>query len=277
MTMRVLTFNLWARHGEWDQRRRVIRAGLHALNADLITFQEAIVDDNYDQGVDLLGADYHVVHQRTGLVGDGRHHGVCIASRWPVVEVDDVDLHVTARTGDYSCGTLVARVAAPEPFGSVLLVNHGPSWAWSAELEREKQAVAAARAVADIIADRPAHVVVGGDFNATPDTASMRFWTGRRSLEGTSVAYRDAWDSVHGDRPGSTFDPENPLTAHDEPGLDRGRRIDYLLVGCGPHGPTLKIDNCEVVFAAPDDGVWASDHFGVVADLNVHPIVREVT
>jgi endonuclease/exonuclease/phosphatase family metal-dependent hydrolase len=267
--VRVLTLNLWARHGDWSRRRRVLRDGQRALAPDLVTFQEAIVDPGYDQVVDLLGPGFHVVHQKTGLIGDGAHHGVSVASRWPVTEVHEVDLHVTDRTGDYSCGTLVVRVAVPDPVGPVLLVDHGPSWAWPAERERELQAVAAVRAVEQLVAEQPAHVVVGGDFNAVPGAASMRFWTGRQSLDGLSVAYRDAWESVHDERPGYTFDPRNPLTAHDEPGLDRGRRIDYLLVRCGGHGPTLKVRTCELTFADPVDGVWASDHFGVVADLDV--------
>ena len=32
-------------------------------------------------------------------------------------------------------------------------------------------------------------------------------------------------------------------------------------------GPTLAIKRCERVFDRPVDGVWASDHFGVMADL----------
>jgi hypothetical protein len=39
----------------------------------------------------------------------------------------------------------------------------------------------------------------------------MRFWTGRQPLDGTSVCYRDAWVSAHGDAPGLTFTPENAL------------------------------------------------------------------
>ena len=108
---------------------------------------------------------------------------------------------------------------------------------------------------------------MGGDFNATPDTASMWFWTGRRSLDGTSTAYRDCWESVHGTEPGLTFEPGNPLSAVDEPGLDRGRRIDYLLIRCGDHGPSLRIADCRRVFDQPVDGVMASDHYGVLADL----------
>jgi len=146
----------------------VLIDGLRQLEPDLVTFQEAIVDEEYDQVVDLLGPTYHVAHQRVGLIGDGRHHGASIASRWPFQRVHEVDLHVTPRTGDYSCGAIVAEIGAPEPLGRLLLVDHGPSWAWWAELERERQALAAAKLVEDLAADRPAHVVVGGDFNAGP-------------------------------------------------------------------------------------------------------------
>ena len=74
-------------------------------------------------------------------------------------------------------------------------------------------------------------------------------------------------ESVNGNEPGLTFEPANPLSAVDEPGLDRGRRIDYLLVRCGDHGPTLRIADCRRVFDEPVDGVMASDHYGVLADL----------
>jgi len=46
------------------------------------------------------------------------------------------------------------------------------------------------------------------------------------------------------------------------------RRIDYIFVRCDAHGgPTLAISTCARIFDEPIDGVWASDHFGVVADL----------
>ena len=170
-------------------------------------------------------------------------------------------------TGDYSCGTVIAELAAPAPLGRLLVVSHGPSWAWWAEAERELQALAVVRRIEELVADDPAHVDVGGDFNATPDTSSMWFWTGRKSLDGTSTAYRDCWESVHGADPGWTIDPGNPLTHLEERDANRGRRIDYLLVRCGDHGPSLRIADCRRVFDEPVGGVMASDHYGVVADL----------
>ena len=182
----------------------------------------------------------------------------------------EVDLHLTTRTADYSCGTVIADVVAPPPIGRLLVVSHGNYWPWWAERERELQAVAVVRRLEELVADEPAHVVVGGDMNAEPSASSMQFWTGRRSLEGVSTAYRDCWESIHGAAGGVTVDPANPLTHHDEPDLNRGRRIDYLLVGCHAHGPTLRILDCAVVLDQPVDGILPSDHYGVVADLAPH-------
>jgi len=265
--MRVLSLNIFGHNGDWPSRRPVLRKGLERLAPDVLALQETVVDDSYDQVADLLGPGYQLAHQTRGLIGDGRHHGASVASRWPILEVHEVDLHLTSRTGDYSVGTVIAELQAPDPLGRLLVASHGPSWAWWAEAERELQALAVVRRIEELVAGDPAHVVVGGDFNAAPDTSSMRFWTGRQSLDGRSTAYRDCWESVHGQDPGLTFEPGNPLSAVDEPALDRGRRIDYLLVRCGDHGPTLRIADCRRVFDQPAAGVMASDHYGVVADL----------
>jgi endonuclease/exonuclease/phosphatase family metal-dependent hydrolase len=91
--------------------------------------------------------------------------------------------------------------------------------------------------------------------------------SGQKGLESTSACYQDAWESVHAGEPGETFTPPNPLMVDEDWPF---RRIDYILVRCGEHGePTHRIDECQLAFDEPIDGVWASDHFGVVADLVV--------
>ncbi len=117
------------------------------------------------------------------------------------------------------------------------------------------------------VGERIMHVVLAGDFDAVPEAASLRFWTGQQALSGTSVCYRDAWESIHPGEPGHTFTPHNPLVANGEMPLELGRRIDYIMVRCSDHGPTLDIRACDRIFDEPVDGVWASDHFGVVVDL----------
>jgi endonuclease/exonuclease/phosphatase family metal-dependent hydrolase len=263
--MRVVVQNLWGIRGDWAARRAVLKAELERLDPDLVAFIEAIKTDEYDQVVDLLGPDVHVFHQEARQ-DDGQ--GASIASRWPLGETHEVDLHVTPRTADFACTTLVAEVLAPAPYAPLLFANHVPSWQLQFEHERELQAVVAAGFLEKLAGGFDTHVVLAGDLTAEPAAANVRFLTGRQSLGGVSVCYRDAWESVHPDEAGDTYAwPENALRVDwDWP----FKRLDYIFVRCGLHGgPTLEITGCERLFDEPVDGVWASDHFGVLAELEL--------
>jgi endonuclease/exonuclease/phosphatase family metal-dependent hydrolase len=75
---------------------------------------------------------------------------------------------------------------------------------------------------------------------------------------------------VHPGESGHTFTARNPLVTaeNDDWALELGRRIDYVMVRCVEHGPTLDISSCKRIFDKPVEGMWASDHFGVLADLS---------
>ena len=263
-SLRVLTHNIYGGHPPWHDRRRLIADGVRTLAPDLMTFQETIITDDIDQVVEILGPDAHIVHS-SDREPDGQ--GISIASRWPIGDVRELDLNVTNRTGDFACTALMAEIDVPPPCGPVLFVNHFPDWQLDHEHERELQAVVVAKAIEEIIAGQNMHVVLAGDLDADPDAASVRFLTGKQSLDGLSVCYRNAWESAHPGEAGHTFSTHSPLHAAvnwDWP----FRQIDHILVRCGEHGgPTLAIDACELAFNTPVNGIWASDHFAVVADL----------
>jgi len=263
--LRVATHNIWGVRGDWDARKAVLRDGLRELDPDIIAFQETIVTDEYDQVRDLLGDDYHVFHQ-AAREPDGQ--GLSIASRWEIGETHEIDLHVTPRTAGFACAVLTAEIHAPAPIGDIVFVNHLPNWQVDFEYEREVQTVLATRAVEAKTRGREIHVILAGDLDAAPDAASIRFLSGKQSLDGMSICYRDAWEYIHPNEEGHTFTPkENPLVS------DRDwpfRRIDYIFVRCATHdGPTLQIADCALMFHEPINGVYASDHFGVVANLVV--------
>jgi endonuclease/exonuclease/phosphatase family metal-dependent hydrolase len=266
--LRVLTMNIWARHGDWPVRRTVLREAFRQLRPDLLALQESVVTDDYDQVRDLLGPDYSVVHQRR-READGT--GMSLASRWPIRDTDEHELLVTDRVDpqEFMGALLSAVVEAPAPFPPLLFASPKPSFRLGPELERELQAVGAARRLVELAAPLGAHVVLGSDFDAVADSASMRFSTGRQSLAGMSVAYHDAWADCRSGDEGHTFSPRNPLVTRGNWPLETGRRIDYVLVGCDDNGPTLQIDTCRLVLDAPVDGVWASDHFGVLSELSL--------
>jgi endonuclease/exonuclease/phosphatase family metal-dependent hydrolase len=270
--LRVLTMNVLSpQHADWERRRAVLRDGLARLAPDVVALQEVVTGDGGEGVTDLLPNAVHVArHSRWSADGVG----AALVSRWPFGPVRELDLRITDRAATLPwAAAVVAEVQAPPPLGPFLVVHHKPSWQLPYAYERERQAARTAGFVEEVLAGRDLHVVLAGDFDDVPDSAAIRFWTGRQSLDGVSVAYRDVWAAVHGDRPGLTFTPGNPLVAAGEMSLELGRRIDYVMVRAGPHGPTLDVADCFLAFDRPVDGVWASDHFGVVADLRVpaHP------
>ena len=260
-SLRVLTMNvLGPANPDWERRSALLAHTLRRLDADVVALQEVPVAGGTVE--DLLGPGWSVT-AFSRAADDGV--GGVLATRAPHRVVEEVDQRCTDRAREFAwCATLVVEVDSP--VGRTLVAHHKPSWQFGYEVEREQQALAAARTL-ERLAGAAEHVVVLGDQDATPDAASMQFWRGRRSLDGVSVCYQDAWETLHPDDPGRTFDARNPLVRAGEVATAVSRRIDWVLVRSGVHGPTLQVTSCARVLDEPVGGVWASDHTGVVADL----------
>ena len=124
-------------------------------------------------------------------------------------------------------------------------------------------------------ADRNAFpTILAGDFDATPDSASIRFLTGKQSLQEMSVHYLDAWAIAGDESPGYTWVHENPLARIE---MDRHarerrhrRRIDYIFVGAPSESKHwARLRECRVEINRPEKGIWPSDHFAVYAEIDV--------
>ncbi|MEU8610600.1 endonuclease/exonuclease/phosphatase family protein [Actinoplanes sp. NPDC048791] len=163
--LRIATLNTWGTRGDWKARRPILQRGFEALSPDLITLQETIVTDGYDQAREILSLAYHLIHQ-SAREPDGQ--GVTTASRWPIGQALEVDLHLTPRTASFASTCLITEILVPEPLGRIWLANHLPDWQLDHEHERQLQATAAARALARLNADRPGHLIVAGDLDADP-------------------------------------------------------------------------------------------------------------
>jgi endonuclease/exonuclease/phosphatase family metal-dependent hydrolase len=262
--LRLLTFNLLTlSSASGRERHAAVRRLLPELRADVVALQEVTRGPALDQAAELLGPDFAIV-DLPGWTAD--HVGECLGTRWPLGEVATLDEQVGDGAARAAC--VAVEVHAPQPLGPLLVVHHKAAYQLQLEHVRERQALATAQFVEELVSGRPElPVVLMGDLNAGPDAASLRFLTGRQSLAGSSVRYEDAWEAVHGDAPGHTFSPRNPLVRAGQMPLERGRRIDHVMVRSGPHGPLLDVADCRLVFDEPVDGVWVSDHFGVLAEL----------
>jgi endonuclease/exonuclease/phosphatase family metal-dependent hydrolase len=234
--VRVATLNVWGRSGDWDARRELLARGFAELAPDVVLLQE--VEDGL--AAEILDPGLHVVHR--GFIA--------VASRRAPGDVH----HVVGER--QQAATLIVE------FDDLVAVNHFPSWAPSQEAARERETVAAARRVEELVGDR--HVVLGGDLDAVPDAASIRFLRGLQGLDGFSVRYLDAWDALHPGEDGHTFTTVNPLVMEESTVTrEEPRRIDYLFVRCTDDGPTLEVRDSRRLFTDPP----ASDHYGLVADL----------
>ena len=132
---------------------------------------------------------------------------------------------------------------------------------------REKQVLAIDDEIRSISSDRP-HILCG-DFNAPPDSDEIRFLRGLTSLGGRRTHWQDAWLRCHPGEPGHTWSSENE---HTRPlrSLDIDRRIDYVFVSTRRKNGRGTVHGAEVIFANRNgDGISASDHFGVLADIEV--------
>lgn len=260
--LRVLTMNVYGpANPDWDRRHRLVARTLTELDPDVVALQEVPTGAQLSA---ILAPTYYATHfsrsSEDGVSGT-------LATRWPHRLVTEIDQHLTERSRDVLPWTATTIVELDTPLGTVVVAHHKPSWPFPFELEREQQAVLAARTLEEHIGNREMHALVLGDFDATPDSASMLFLRGKRAVDGLSVCYQDAWEYAHPDEPGYTHELANPLVRTGEVSTGVTRKIDHVLVRSGLHGPTLRVADCRRVLDRPVGGVWASDHYGVVVDL----------
>lgn len=274
MRVRVVTLNVWNTEGD-PRRFEIINRELRDLAPDLVAFQE-VVEKDATRSLELLvdGLGLHATHQ-----GDlqfsappfaERYGGNAIASRWPHRVEEVLDMRMPDAQ-DVPWATIAVAVDLPD-LGEMLFIGATSAWRPNAEAARERQAIAVADLDARHRRDLP--TVIAGDFNAGPDAASIRFLTGRQSLGMRSALYHDAWD-VAGEGEGCTWAVDNPNAAAGarqiigQPGYRR--RFDYIFVGGWDAHPNAqaRIQSAKRAFDQPVDGVWASDHFGLVVDLDI--------
>jgi endonuclease/exonuclease/phosphatase family metal-dependent hydrolase len=274
MRVRVLTFNIWNTQGD-PRRLDLINAEIKRVKPDLIAFQEVVQSDEAQQLIRLLeGTDLQGTHQSDVMLESSpwvpQYGGSALATRWPHQIVEVLDLR-TADALDIPWATVAAIVSLPDE-GNPLFIAAIGAWRPAAEAVRERQAVALTDLDARHRQTLP--TIIAGYFNAWPEAASIRYLSGLQSLQGRSVCYHDAW-AVAGGGPGVTWTNENPSRQAEISRIIRQprhqRRLDYIFVGSWGAHPKARceIRSATLVFNQPCGGVWPSDHFGVLADLEI--------
>ena len=273
--IRVVTLNLGGATEPLQARLEAAATGLAALNADVILLQEVRQTDCLPNTARTLagmlsgtlleyGVEYACATAApAGSFGPGSaagEEGLAILSRHPLSDVKSVELpdaRPTERRILFS-----ARVSLHGT--SVVCHTTHLHWRVSDGVARERQVMT----IDEELRKSPDDLhVLGGDFNAAPDTDEIRFLVGKHTLNGRRGDYRDGFARVNPGVRGETWARRNPSNVVHE-WLELDRRIDYLFVSPEKRAGRGRVHDCRLVLDSPDvRGTWPSDHFGVMADV----------
>ncbi len=264
---RVVTWNVWWRFGdEPDRRADAIAATLSEVDADVVCLQEVFGDGSGDDGVRLaagLGLHHHA---GTPPTVRGASFGNAVLSRWPVLDGGDRALSgADGRPGHRR--VVWARLDAPAgPL--VVMTTHLTHRFDESDLRCRQIAevlslAAELRGPGDPATSLP--MVLAGDLNATPDSDEVRRLTGRSAAPVPGLVFTDCWPQVRDD-PGHTWTRAVPYTVD---ATWPERRLDYITVSWPRRAPLGNPVAAHLIGDRPVEGVWASDHLGVVVDLEM--------
>ena len=264
-TLRCLTLNLWGAEPPLEQRMSVLIQGLRELSPDIVTLQEvrevpAQLPNQAETLAKAIGF-CHVFAPATPF--EGGEEGLAILSRQPIIEHDALELpHAEPEERRI---LLSARVQNGQ--GSVWVHTTHLNYRLTHGKQREDQV----QAIADSVAGRTSDSsqILAGDFNARPEADEVRFLRGLVTLGGRRTYFQDAWERLHPGDAGLTWARKNPYTAK-LAFLEPDRRLDYIFVTPMRGDGRGTIHSCAMVFDQPGaDSVFASDHFGLLAEIQV--------
>lgn len=274
--IKVATWNLWWRFGEWQKRLAAIRQLLEAVRADVIGLQEVWATEQENAAeilADALGMCWtwapspYPAHWQRRLPerGPGAGVGNAILSRWPIEEPIAVNLPV-GDGGNQGRLCLAANISSPTgrlPFLTTQLDSH--PWGSAARVSQ-------VRAVAGMVGamQRTTYPpVVTGDCNAVAESDEMRLLEGHLTAPAVpGQVLVNAWRYAPPEDRGATWDPRNPhVAATGEPAA----RIDHVLVGLPRHNGAGRVLGATTFGTSPVAGAWPSDHAGVSVRLAAAP------
>jgi endonuclease/exonuclease/phosphatase family metal-dependent hydrolase len=261
--MRILSWNLWWRYGPWQQRREAIAATLAEIQPDLCGLQEVWGAPGENLAAELAGR--LGMHWCWAEAARGREEltiGNAILSRWPIAAHAEATLPAGGLSGE---ARVVAHARIEAPGGTLPLFTTHLTYGVGRSQARTEQVRRLAAFVAEHAVGCDYPPVVTGDLNAEPGSDELRLLGGVLTPPAVpGLVLVDAWRYAEPGDPGFTWDHRNGYQAGT---VLPDSRIDYILSGL-PRQGRGKVRRAGLGGTAPVDGVWPSDHFAVVADLD---------
>jgi endonuclease/exonuclease/phosphatase family metal-dependent hydrolase len=268
---RFVTFNLWGENGPCEERLALTAAGLERLAPDVVALQEVrdVPGRIGNQAARLAEArGWSHAFAPTTAWGGG-HEGLAVISRFPIGAQDFRPLpHSTETEGR---GVLSVRLDGEA--GGVWVHTTHLSYRLNEGVKREEQVQVLDQVIAAHDDGQGTPQLLLGDFNAAPEHDEIRWLVGAHTIGGRRVAYQDAWAVAGDGGPGLTWARSNDYTSAMY-WLRQDRRLDYIFVTPARRDRRGTIHAATVALAEPSrsasgERLFASDHYAVVADVQV--------
>lgn len=258
-----MTWNLWWRFGPWEERQPAIAAEFDRIDPDVALLQEVWSADGEDQAAILAERSGRYYARTTTPDGDPQKFGNAILSRWPIQSSQMIRL--PDEHGEPSHRSALAATILTPAGPQLFTVTH-LAWQYDASLLRLAQLEKVVALVEELRTegeeDPPA--IIGGDFNAMPDSDEIRRMTGLSAPFVPGQVFTDCWAAV-GEGPGYTWTRDNP---HSVDALWPRRRLDYVFVAWPRPKPLCNPLSAELAGVSAAAGIVPSDHYAVVVELD---------
>jgi endonuclease/exonuclease/phosphatase family metal-dependent hydrolase len=261
--LRLATVNILHDRSRWPERRRLLARELEARSPDLIALQE-VVDPLGPSTAHWLAGElggYEVLVCPKAGWGRSRE-GIAVLSRLPVEDHSTLDLGSQQRMAQF----VRVRISG----WPVVLVNGHYYWPPGAHESRARQV---GRVLDRLGAVAPGtSAIVCGDFNGLPGTPAIdlmrrTFVSAHEARHGREPDYTCPTPLVGGPSIRSAITRGALRLFTNRPGESWRGTLDYIFVS-----PDIRVLDCGVFLdrpAAEDPGLYASDHLGLVATLEV--------
>lgn len=257
--LKILSYNIRHNVDFYEERMELMADGIAALAPDVIGLQEIeIAVEQGERLADLIRErdptlDYDLSQVfKPGAAAALTGEGVGIMSRSPLSDIAILEM-------DEGRVSLFARLADVEGHSLAFTCTHLTSDGGDAL--RAQQASDTLAFLEDNARPGDARVLVG-DFNAVPGDDAI--------TNVTDAGYSDTYLEKHGEEATLQGGNTSPVAlGTDNPAQDFRNRIDFIFARSGDE-TALEVHDSEVVLDAPRaDGLYPSDHLGVLTTLRL--------
>ncbi|MBD2293583.1 endonuclease/exonuclease/phosphatase family protein [Anabaena sphaerica FACHB-251] len=263
--MKVITINILFKLNYWTQRRQLLVEGLRAENPDIIALQEvSLAEDTAAWIGEQLNIPYIYKAVPKEVCNSDLPFGLAILSRYPIEKTAALNLEHQGRIAQY------AQVKLDDN-KSIVICNGHYYWHPGSHKKRNKQIQMMLDWLSQFSDEMP--IISVGDFNGTPETSGIAL---------VKEKYQSAYEVYHGNEPEYTC----PTLLGQDKISWRNRlkqfwrtlifnmswkpwkgTLDYIFIN-----QHLQVRDCRVILnrpAANNRYLYPSDHFGIVADLEI--------